>query len=51
MITLSTAYASHFHNSYIHGKENAKMTGDCMKMLMLNLPFMVRDFIAPEVRP
>ena len=49
MITLSTAYASHFHNIFIDGKENAKMTGDSMKMLMLSLPFMVRDLIAPEV--
>ena len=49
MITLSTAYAAHFHDIYIDGKENAKMTGDRMKMLMLTLPFMVRDLIAPEV--
>jgi hypothetical protein len=49
MITLSTAYASHFHDIYIDGKENAKMTGDRMKMLMLTLPFLVRDLIAPEV--
>jgi hypothetical protein len=49
MITLSTAYATHFHDIYIDGKENAKMTGDRMKMLMLTLPFMVRDLIAPEV--
>ena len=34
MITMSTAYASHFHDIYIDGKENAKMTGDRMKMLM-----------------
>jgi hypothetical protein len=49
MITLSTEYAAHFHDVYINGKENAKMTGDSMKMLMLTLPFMVRDLIAPEV--
>ena len=49
MITLSPAYAVHFHDMYIDGKENAKMTGDRMKMLMLTLPFMVRDLIAPEV--
>ena len=49
MITLSTAYATHFHDIFIDGKENAKMTGDRMKMLMLTLPFMVRDLIAPEV--
>ena len=30
-----------FHDLYIDGKENAKMTGDRMKMLMLTLPFMV----------
>jgi hypothetical protein len=49
MITMSTAYAAHFHDNYINGKEHAKMTGDLMKMLMLIPPFMVRDLIAPEV--
>ena len=49
MITLSTKYAAHFHDVYINGKENAKMTGDRMKMLMLTLPFMVWDLIAPKV--
>ena len=49
MITLSTDYSIHFHDIYIDGKENAKMTGDRMKMLMLTLPFMVRDLITPEV--
>ncbi len=32
MITLSTGYTAHFHDIYIDGKENAKMTGDRMKM-------------------
>ena len=49
MITLSPEYAAHFHDIYIDGKECAKMTGDRMKMLMLMLPFAVRDLIAPEV--
>ena len=49
MITLSPEYAAHFHDIYIDGKEGAKMTGDRMKMLMLTMPFMVRDLIAPEV--
>ena len=49
MITLSNEYSVHFHDLYIDGKENAKMTGDPMKMLILTLPFMVRDLIAPEV--
>jgi hypothetical protein len=33
-ITLSNAYAAHFHDMLIDGKENAKMTGDRMKMRM-----------------
>ncbi len=49
MITLSTEYAAHFHDVYINGKEKAKMTGDRMKMLMLTLPFVVPDLIAPDV--
>ena len=49
MITLSPEYAAHFHDIFIDGKEHAKMTGDRMKMLMLTLPFMVRDLIEPEV--
>jgi hypothetical protein len=49
MIILSHEYSIHFHDLYIDGKENAKMTGDRMKKLMLTLPFMVLDLIAPEV--
>jgi hypothetical protein len=49
MITLSTAYSAHFHSIYIDSKENAKMTGDQMKMPMLTLPFIVSDLISPEV--
>ena len=49
MITISPEYAGHFYDLYIHGRENAKLTDDCMKLLMLTLPFMVRDLIAPEL--
>ncbi len=49
MITLSPEYAAHFQDIYIDGKRGAKMTGDSMTMLMLTLPFMVRDLIEPEV--
>ncbi len=48
-VTLSTAFAAHFHDMFIDGKENVKMTGNRMKMLMLTLPFMVHDLITPEV--
>ncbi len=50
MLTLPPEYAAHFHGIYIDGKEDAKMTGDQMKMLMLTLPSMVCDLIAPVVR-
>ena len=49
MVTISPQYATHFYNMYINGTENAKLTGDRMKILMLSLPFMVQDLIAPEV--
>jgi len=49
MVTISPQYATRFYDMYINGKENAKLTGDRMKILMLSLPFMVRDLIAPEV--
>ncbi len=34
---------------YINYKDNAKLTGYRIKVLMLALMFMVRDLIAPEV--
>ena len=49
MLTLTPEYAAHFHDIYVKQKEGAIYTGDRMKMLMLTLPFMVRDLIAPEV--
>ena len=39
MVTISPQYATHFYDMYINGKENAKLTGDQMKILMLSLPF------------
>ncbi len=58
MITLSTDYSIHFHDLYIDGKENAKMKGDRMKMLMLTIdgsecgrdrPRFGLDSISPEI--
>ena len=49
MITNSPEYTGHLYDLYIQGKENGKLTGDCMRLLMLTLPFTVRDLIAPEV--
>ena len=49
VVTISPQYATHFYEMYINGKENAILTGDRMKILMLSLQFMVFDLIAPEV--
>jgi hypothetical protein len=49
MITLSTDYSIHFHDLYIEGKGNSNMTGHCMQIMMLTLPFVVLDLITPEV--
>ncbi len=39
MITLSTKYAAHFHDIYIDGKGNTKMTGDSMKIFHADTAF------------
>jgi hypothetical protein len=49
-IEVSTEYASHFYDMYIRQHDGKHMTGDRMKTLMLNLPFLTRDLLRPEVR-
>ena len=49
MMTISPEYAAHFLEVYVKKTENAKFTGDRVRFLMLTLPFLVRDLIAPEV--
>ena len=49
MMTISPEYAAHFLEVYVKKTENTKFTGDRVRFLMLTLPFVVRDLIAPEV--
>ena len=49
-IEISTEYASHFYDMYIKQHDGKHMTGDRMKILMLNLPFLMRDLLLPEVK-
>ena len=49
-IEISTEYASHFYDMYIKQHDGKHMTGDRMKILMLNLPFVLRDLLLPEVK-
>jgi hypothetical protein len=44
------SYAAHFYDMYINKHDGKHMTGDRMKILLLNLPFLLRDLVAPEVR-
>jgi hypothetical protein len=47
MMTISSEYAAHFLEVCVKKTENAKLTGDRVRFLMLTLPFLVRDLIAP----
>ncbi len=49
-IEITNYYAAHFYDMYINNHEGKHMTGDRMKILSLNLPFLLRDLVAPEVR-
>ena len=48
-VTISTDYAAHFLEVYVKKTDNAQFTGDRIRFLMLNLPFLVLDLIKPEV--
>ena len=49
-IEMTDDYAAHFYDMYINNHDRKHMTGDRMKILLLNLPFLLRDLVAPEVR-
>ena len=49
MVEVSSDYAAHFHDMFVKNHDRKHMTGDRIKILLLNLPFMLRDLIAPEV--
>jgi hypothetical protein len=49
-VEITNDYAAHFHDMYINKHDGKHMTGDRMKILLLNLPFLLRDLVAPEVR-
>ena len=49
MVEVSSDYAAHFHDMFVKNHDGKHMTGGRIKILLLNLPFMLRDLIAPEV--
>ncbi len=42
-------YAAHFYDMYVKNHDGKHMTGKQIKILLLNLPFMLQDLILPEV--
>jgi len=50
LIEVTTDYATHFYDMYVEGHTGKHLTGDRIRILLLNLPFLFRDLIAPEVK-
>ena len=49
MVQITEDYAAHFYDMYINKHEGKHLTGDRIRILLLTLPFVLRDLIAPEV--
>ena len=49
LVEVTSDYAAHFYDMYVEGHTGKHLTGDRIRILLLNLPFVFRDLIAPEV--
>ena len=49
MIEVTPAFATHFIDMYVDKHTGKHMTGEKVRILLLSLPFLLRDLIAPEV--
>ena len=49
MVQVTQDYAAHFYDMYINKHDGKHLTGDRVRILLLTLPFVLRDLIAPEV--
>ncbi len=47
-VEITNDYAAHFYDMYIKKHYGKHMTGDRMKILLLNLPFLLRNFLDPD---
>ncbi len=48
-VEVTSEYAARFYDMYVEGHTGKHLTGDRIRILLLNLPFLFRDLIAPEV--
>ena len=49
MVEVTKDYATHFFDMYVDKHEGKHLSGDRVRILLLTLPFLLRDLIAPEV--
>ncbi len=49
LVEVTSDYAAHFYDMYVEGHTGKHLTGDRIRILLLNLSFVFRDLIAPEV--
>ena len=49
MVQVTQDYAGHFYDMYINKHDGKHLTGDRVQILLLTLPFLLRDLITPEV--
>jgi len=49
ILHVTPAYAAHFIDMYVDKHTGKHLTGDRIRVLLLTLPFLLRDLIAPEV--
>jgi hypothetical protein len=50
LVEVTSDYAAHFYDMYVEGHTGKHLTGDRILILLLNLPFLFRDLIAPEMK-
>lgn len=50
MVEVTKDYAAHFYDMYVEKHKGKHLTGERVRILLLTLPFLLRDLIAPEVQ-
>jgi hypothetical protein len=50
LVEVTTDYAANFYDMYVEGHTGKHLTGDQILILLLNLPFLFCDLLAPEVK-
>ena len=49
MVEVTVDYATHFCDMYVDKQKGKHLSGERVRILLLALPFLLRDLIAPEV--